>query len=294
MASPHMGGAALIPLLMLGLLVVALSLIAFFSVLNLAKRLRKGQRLSLTQAVRAFLVPHFFLGTALLSALLFLPKSAIALQSAGIFALFVLLVAAAKGDAQFLVALFPPRRLLTVLGFLVALWGVAFYFMLSEESGRLMGLQERMESWQARSTLLPALISLALIVCWLSLLIAWKGRVKGIESAPRYEGIWRTKDDGLALDVGEETHPVQLGKTHLLDEALRSGERCVLFAAPVRKGDGPFRGGTTLVASHVVAGSWDAYRRSLRDGLYCLHILAVAGLWGLAFSAAELIAITLR
>lgn len=261
----------------LGALVGGLLLIAAWHV---TLRLSRGETLGAPDEALAILVPHLFLGVALMVSLASAPSGiVIGVQSAGFFALVAMVIGAIRGSRARLIALFTRARLIAVVACIIALWSLAFVAMhLSADS---------IEVCLERARLMSPSVSMMVAALWFSLIVAWKGKVKGIESAPRHEGVWRSGDDGLALDVGEETYRVELAGAHRKEKDVRPGEPCVVFA-PAVQGDGPFRGSAPLVASHIVAGTWQGYRRSLRDGFYCLSILAVSALWGLAFSAIEL------
>lgn len=255
-------------------------LLLTIAVVHVMMQLSKDKALDRSEEVLAIVAPHFFLSIALMVSLTSVPSwVVISIQSAGLVALIVMFAGAVRGSRRRLVAYFTRARLFGVAACIVGLWALAFIAMqLSTHS---------VEGCLERGLLISPMVSLIVFLFWLSLIPAWTGKVKGIENAPRHEGVWRSNDDGFALDVGDKTHRVELARTHYKEKNVRSGEPCVVFGAPVQA-DGPFRDTGTLVASHVAAGSWEEYRQSLRDGLRCVHIVALAVLWALAFSAIEL------
>ncbi|MFK7998645.1 MAG: hypothetical protein AB8H86_03570 [Polyangiales bacterium] len=262
-----------------GLTGIVCAFLSVCAVMYLVGRLQ-NERLKRWDEYLVIIAPHFFLGTALILARVRLPFYAMGAQWVGIVALFALIVAGWRRAPRRFVGLFSPSRLVGLGTCVALLWVAALFSMLHSH----LALEECLE-WAA---LTPPNVSLIVFLSWLSLIPAWRGKVKGIENAPRHEGVWRSSGDGFVLDVGDETYRVELAGAHHKEKNVSLGKTCVVFGAPSAQGGGPFREMGTLVASHVVAGTWEEYRQSLLDGLHCVHIVSLVVLWGLAFSALEL------
>lgn len=264
-----------------GIALVAVFLLTL-SVAHVMTRLKSDQHLGGFEQYQAFIAPHFFLGTALVLSVLRSPSwLASGFQGAGLVALMGMLAAAIHGSRQRLVAVFSRPRLIALGTVIAALWVAAFVLMLQSPHS--------IERWFDRAHLISPLASFGVVTLWLSLVAGWKVKVKGIDSAARYEGIWRKTEGGFALDTGEETLRVEVPAVVQEYEDAREGERCVVFLALPRKSHGPFRGEGPLVAGLVVAGTMDDYRASLGQAVCCVHIVALCALWALAYSAMELV-----
>lgn len=266
-----------------GLIGVICAFLSVCAVMYLVGRLQ-NERLKRWDEYLVIIAPHFFLGTALILARVRLPFYAMGAQWVGIVSLFALIVAGWRRAPRRFVGLFSPSRLVGLGTCVALLWVGALFSMLQSHRSLEEGLEQ--------AALTSPNVSLIVFLFWLSLIPAWRAKVKGIENTPRHEGVWRSSGDGFVLDVGDETHRVELARAHHKEKDVSLGKTCVVFGPPSAQGAGPFREMGTLVASHVVAGTWEEYRQSLRDGLHCVHIVAVVALWGLGFSALELVLTT--
>ena len=180
-----------------------------------------------------------------------------------------------------LVAFFSRPRIVALAIAIVALWVGAFVLTLQSPHSIERSLE--------RASLISPFVSPGVAVLWVLLVAGWNRRVKGIEAAARHEGIWRKSESGFTLDTGEATLRVEVPAAAQEYEGARVEECCVVFFALPRTSHGPFRGEGPLVATLVVAGTWEEYRASLDEALHCLHLVALCALWALACSAVELV-----